>query len=290
MGVESVRPSRVWFWVVGVVLATAVVLGAVAVQGIVSVRRQVEDLQRVEVPGQAEVAFEEPGRYVVYLEGPGVTDVRETGRVRLRVEPADGRPSPSLEDYEGDLSYNLAGHEGRASATVEIEEAGTYRFRAGESTRGDITNLAVGPSIGRGIAVSVVLLVTALILFLPALLLLPIIGLLRRRSRRALVEGPRPGQPGAWPGPAGWHPDPSRRHEYRFWDGGRWTEHVSDRNARSIDHLGGPGPVQAAGAYPPRAAPGWEPHPQVGAPAPAAWSAGGVDRPPREPGPRHPPA
>ena len=35
--------------------------------------------------------------------------------------------------------------------------------------------------------------------------------------------------------PAAWHPDPLGRHEFRYWDGTRWTEHVSDRGAASVD-------------------------------------------------------
>ena len=35
--------------------------------------------------------------------------------------------------------------------------------------------------------------------------------------------------------PPGWHPDPSGRHEHRFWDGHEWTRHVSSGGARSID-------------------------------------------------------
>ncbi|MDQ3352503.1 MAG: DUF2510 domain-containing protein, partial [Actinomycetota bacterium] len=27
--------------------------------------------------------------------------------------------------------------------------------------------------------------------------------------------------------PANWYPDPSHRHELRYWDGTTWTEHVS---------------------------------------------------------------
>ncbi|WP_422742924.1 DUF2510 domain-containing protein [Mycobacterium sp. WMMD1722] len=38
--------------------------------------------------------------------------------------------------------------------------------------------------------------------------------------------------------PAGaWHPDPSGRHEMRWWDGNRWTEHVSDAGAVGVDPL-----------------------------------------------------
>jgi hypothetical protein len=36
---------------------------------------------------------------------------------------------------------------------------------------------------------------------------------------------------------AAWHPDPEGRHEFRYWSGTRWTEHVSDRGVASIDPL-----------------------------------------------------
>jgi hypothetical protein len=41
-----------------------------------------------------------------------------------------------------------------------------------------------------------------------------------------------PGQPAG-----GWHPDPAGRHQLRWWDGGRWTETVSDRGQVGTDPL-----------------------------------------------------
>jgi Protein of unknown function (DUF2510) len=46
--------------------------------------------------------------------------------------------------------------------------------------------------------------------------------------------------PGQWsetPGqvPPSWQPDPTHRHELRYWDGNTWTEHVSDRGQQSTD-------------------------------------------------------
>lgn len=50
--------------------------------------------------------------------------------------------------------------------------------------------------------------------------------------------------PAAWPSPpehasgappGGWHPDPYRRHEFRWWDGTAWTDHVSDAGVASLD-------------------------------------------------------
>lgn len=37
--------------------------------------------------------------------------------------------------------------------------------------------------------------------------------------------------------PAGWLPDPSGRHEMRYWSGHSWTEHVSDSGVQSVDSL-----------------------------------------------------
>ncbi|MBS43376.1 MAG: Tellurium resistance protein [Nocardioides sp.] len=45
--------------------------------------------------------------------------------------------------------------------------------------------------------------------------------------------------------PADWHPDPSGRHQLRYWDGSRWTEHVADNGTASVDPL--EGPPQASG-------------------------------------------
>ncbi len=37
--------------------------------------------------------------------------------------------------------------------------------------------------------------------------------------------------------PAAWHPDPTGRHDHRYWDGERWTEHVADAGVASTDPL-----------------------------------------------------
>ncbi|MEP6625887.1 MAG: DUF2510 domain-containing protein, partial [Acidimicrobiia bacterium] len=35
---------------------------------------------------------------------------------------------------------------------------------------------------------------------------------------------------------AGWHRDPSGRHELRFWEGDAWTEHVVDEGIPGLDY------------------------------------------------------
>lgn len=37
--------------------------------------------------------------------------------------------------------------------------------------------------------------------------------------------------------PANWYPDPTQRHELRYWDGAAWTAHVSDRGVQGSDPL-----------------------------------------------------
>jgi Protein of unknown function (DUF2510) len=46
---------------------------------------------------------------------------------------------------------------------------------------------------------------------------------------------PPPAPPPPPPTPAVWAPDRYNRHELRYWDGTRWTEHVSDRGDPGID-------------------------------------------------------
>ena len=49
--------------------------------------------------------------------------------------------------------------------------------------------------------------------------------------------------------PAAWHPDPTGKHDHRWWDGERWTEHVADAGRSSIDPLeGGGAPADATDA------------------------------------------
>jgi hypothetical protein len=62
---------------------------------------------------------------------------------------------------------------------------------------------------------------------------------------------------------AAWLTDPSGAHELRYWDGTRWTEHVSDQGSQAAD------PVPAGVELPPPAAPSAPPPP----PPPAAAEA-----------------
>jgi hypothetical protein len=50
-------------------------------------------------------------------------------------------------------------------------------------------------------------------------------------------------------GPApGWQPDPTGRHEYRYWDGTKWSDDVSDGGVATTDPVTGGGPATGGGA------------------------------------------
>ena len=55
-------------------------------------------------------------------------------------------------------------------------------------------------------------------------------------SREARRRGPAP-PPRHAPDtvPSGWYPDPSGRHEQRYWHDGRWTAHVGDGGRRTTE-------------------------------------------------------
>lgn len=73
--------------------------------------------------------------------------------------------------------------------------------------------------------------------------------------------------------PAGWQPDPRGRHEYRYWDGTQWTDHVSDRGEMSTDPVAATQPRPDPVAAPPDPAapgPGSSAPPRAGAASSAA--------------------
>ena len=43
----------------------------------------------------------------------------------------------------------------------------------------------------------------------------------------------------AAPGAGAWHPDPTGRHQHRWYDGAAWTDQVADNGANSTDPIGG---------------------------------------------------
>ncbi len=73
------------------------------------------------------------------------------------------------------------------------------------------------------------LVVLLALLFFPIIIGVTAVVLLARASIRR-----GPGAPAVTAPPA-WLDDPTGRHEYRYWDGARWTASVSDQGVQSQD-------------------------------------------------------
>jgi hypothetical protein len=78
--------------------------------------------------------------------------------------------------------------------------------------------------------------------------------------------------------PAAWQPDPTGKHDHRWWDGERWTEHVADAGQASVD------PIEGAAPAPPGESPTAAAGPEAGGDAGGGWvgtsggGEGGTDR------------
>jgi len=64
-------------------------------------------------------------------------------------------------------------------------------------------------------------------------------------AQRRPTPAPHPTNQSQASFPPAWHADPTGRHRMRFWDGGRWSDHVSDGTRTGIDPLQAAVPVTA---------------------------------------------
>jgi len=179
---------------------------------------RINDLQRVDVPGQGTVALAETGGYTIYHEfigaddrffGPDVSQVTLTG--------PDGSDVP-LRDYDSTVTYSNGTHDGVALFSFTAAQPGQYEL----SASGDRSTLAVGRSVGGGLVAGIVGgIAVGLLGVLAAIVIAIVVGVARGRSRRRQVYGmgppgtlgpPQSQGPGWTPQvPAGtpWAPSPS---------------------------------------------------------------------------------
>jgi uncharacterized RDD family membrane protein YckC len=87
--------------------------------------------------------------------------------------------------------------------------------------------------------------------------------------------------------PLGWYPDPSRRHELRYWDGSAWTAHVSNRGVVGTDDPNRPAAPGGYGSAPTaygQGFAGYHPAPQHSPVASPPWATAQGTIPPLPPG------
>jgi hypothetical protein len=210
-GNGSIRPSQRWYLLAGCLLAVAAASLAIAVTGIFSWDRQIQDFQRVPVPGRGEVTLTQPGNYVLYVETRGQCCSWAVGgqggpfarwSMRLAMGPVDGpRPIP-VSDWHGlPESYSVSGHQGMTGMTVTIAHPGTYLIETSDVRPATVTDVAVGRDILRATLLPLVLIVAGLAALGGAVLLFVVTAVRRRRARRRPGQPPGETEPVPWPSP-----------------------------------------------------------------------------------------
>jgi len=239
MTAQRVGPSRAWYWLAGALVVGSFVLAAVGlVLGLTSFDRRIDEMQRVPLPGTGEVSFTEAGRYDLYYEGIGSGE-GEVPPFTVSLVPVDGGEEVPIDNYWVTMTYTFGSRTGTAVGTFRIDSPGRYVLQADvEGTVVGPAELAIGPGVGRSIAGLLLALGGALILFLLGVVLALVVALRRRSAPRPPVATGQ--RVDAAPPAPGWFPDVTHRHELRYWDGRRWTEHVVDAGHRDVDPLAAP--------------------------------------------------
>lgn len=201
---QTIRPSRLWLWVAGVLLAGALACIALAVAGFASLAHQIDGFQRVQVPGHGEVAFAAAGDYLLYFEGPGMNR-GGTGTVQVLLQSEDGSRVPLSQQHPSE-KYSLSGHAGQAVASFTITKPGRYVLTDGRATSPVPTDIAIGRGIGAAVVRPVLLIVFGALAFAGGLVLWILIAVRRRYRRRAQAWMAQ--QPQFSPMPYGQQPPP----------------------------------------------------------------------------------
>lgn len=225
--VRRVRSSRLGYWVAAALAAAAVVCLVLAGISLVSLIRETGPFQRVGAPGRDEVVFDRSGQYLLYLESTTSKDLSDldADAVQVRLVPADSSDQVRFSRSSWGTTYIQDGYYGQAVAVFTIDDPGLYMLNVDDPTDSRISGVAIGREPEPAMAVRMLLGFAAAFVLLVAAMVTGLITLVRRPSQYRLDPARI----------AGWRPDPSGRHLYRYWDGRRWTEHVSDPGVFGID-------------------------------------------------------
>ncbi len=257
----EIKPSVLWYWIGGLLLVAGVIGGVVwGVVGFSRMMDQIEDFQRVHVPGSGEVFIDDPGGYTIYHEYEGAAT--SSWRQAPDVEITDPSGSPVFVESYGpnaSLTYDYE-HEGVAVYTFDAPTTGTYEVEThGELDLGWDQQIAIGRSFTGTLAAAILgaLAIGAIGVLSGTILLIVTAvrrGSAKRKSAAAAWVGapgvagaqygfppPPPNQypppPGQYPPPAGQYPPPPGQYPPPPPAPGTW-------------------PAPSAGSWPPPAPPG----------------------------------
>src|SRR5215831_4980567 len=218
-GTGPLRPSRYWYLVAGGLLAVAMVCLAAAVIGMFSWDRQIQDFQRVRVPGEGVVTLTQPGQYVLYVEALGACcswalgsqDTPLAGwsmRLVMGLAGGGGQETPVSSWTGVPEGYGVGGHQGLTAMSFTITTPGIYLIETRDVHPASVTDLAVGRNILRATLWPLVLLGAGLAALLGAVAAFVFTAARRRKAWRRQGQPPEVTEPGQWP-LAGGGPEPS---------------------------------------------------------------------------------
>jgi len=164
------------------------------VYGVIEIDNTVDDMVRAREGTVTEFGLDSPQSWTVYVEPRSAT---VSG---LRFSVVDGAGDRvEMQHYEGELTYSVTGHSGRAIATVALGSGDYQLVVDGSGPR----SIAMGPSIGGRIVRMIVWSIVIGSLFIGGGAVLMIAGALRQsRARNRTSDRPPPSSwaSGEWQG------------------------------------------------------------------------------------------
>ncbi len=222
------RTPRRLGWIFLVVGIALIVVGGVVYQS--QSLDKVKDFSRVSIAdGGGSATFDKAGNYLAYYEQDGIdTKTKGIPIIAIRLTSPSGKQMILDTLYGGGrpqdlkiksyLTYSTDGHDGVAIYQFKISEAGDYKVEfGGTEVAGPDSDMAFGPSIGKGTAVGAGFIIPGVLLVIAAIVLLIVGYVKKRRHKRELrslpaglappaygyAGGPAPGYPQQ---PAGYAP------------------------------------------------------------------------------------
>jgi hypothetical protein len=117
------RPSRLWYVIPAVAVAAMIGLG---IDGVTSLVRGFDEMQRVDMPGEAALTLP-AGPAVFYYEVTGAVggEIDVAARCALR---DDQGGEADFEPYSGSATYSFGSRRGVAMFESDLARAGTYQL------------------------------------------------------------------------------------------------------------------------------------------------------------------
>jgi hypothetical protein len=197
MDAQPIRPSRWWYGAAAVVLVAG---AAICIALIFRIVTQMEKgVQRVIVPGQGELALQEPGSYEIYYEYRTTVGDRvfmtgeELPELECHLVAKGTNAKVALAAASASTSYELGSHAGKSLFGFDIRRPGTYILSAAypRGRLGPDIVLAVGRETAGGVLAGIFGSLAALFgSFVTALIIVIVTALKRSKAKQSSPVAP----------------------------------------------------------------------------------------------------